>query len=173
MIHLSDPHLTRHYSVVMSKSSAKGPFGAHIFRSFLNLCCFIFNISQEARTMPQALQVVNGRERIKRARILLVLSSVWCIASMFLMVLARLLPPSDAVCDQRNLVFSPLQSAIRYDWVNYGDMWAQGSRYRTSFNTSISEDTDRAWLELLAGKVRSSAWDSNALLTVIHTRCRC
>lgn len=70
------------------------------------------------------------------------------------MLVVRLLPPSDAICDQKGIIFSPLQGAIQYNWVNYGDMWTWGLKYRTSVNTSVSEETNKAWLELLTGMIR-------------------
>jgi hypothetical protein len=73
---------------------------------------------------------------------------------MSLLLVTKILPPSDEVCDQNNIIFSPLQASIEYKWINYGDMWAQGSQYRTSFNTSISDETDKAWLGLLTGRRR-------------------
>jgi hypothetical protein len=112
------------------------------------------NQQERIRDMAWRLRTVDSTVRLKRAQGLFILSLTWCIASMSLLLVTKILPPSDEVCDQNNIIFSPLQASIEYKWINYGDMWAQGSQYRTSFNTSISDETDKAWLGLLTGRRR-------------------
>jgi hypothetical protein len=94
--------------------------------------------------MAWRLRTVDSTVRLKRAQGLFILSLTWCIASTSLLLVTKIFPPSDEACDQKNIIFSPLQANIEYKWTNYGDIWAQGSQYRTSFNTSISDETNTA-----------------------------
>ncbi|KAE8329990.1 P-loop containing nucleoside triphosphate hydrolase protein [Aspergillus sergii] len=71
------------------------------------------------------------------------------LGSLSFFLVSSLAPPSDAECDQRNLVFSPLQEAISYRWVNYADYFFPRSVYRTRYNRPIPPDTEQAWRDLV------------------------
>lgn len=92
--------------------------------------------------------------RDNNARNMLLLCFLPFLVSLTLFLVALLAPPGDDVCVQKNILYSPLQAAIQYEWVNYADSMAAGKGYRTLYNTSVSAETDRAWLDLIPGSSR-------------------